>query len=300
MSKIPSFQFYPGDWLREASLRACSLAARGLWTDMLCWMHDSPVRGRLLKSTGAAFADTELSRMAGCSIGQLRKLLTELETSGALSRDENGVIYSRRMVSDEIARAKAAENGRLGGNPNLKRGSDVGSPSQEGDANQEHKGGLKGGDKAVVSSGGSLKQTPSSSSSSSSSTSSSNTLSASADGGSKSDEGKKANDTKPKRKGTPNPLFDAVAEITASDPTTAAGYIAKVAAALNAATPPYTPEDVREFGRRAKEICTWLRDPPRPPTLSDVEKHIGKLRLKPPPTASAPKKYFGDNPETDF
>lgn len=201
MSKLPSFQFYPGDWLREASLRACSLAARGLWTDMLCWMHDSPVRGRLLKSTGVAFADTELSRMAGCTVPQLRKLLAELETSGALSRDENGVIYSRRMVNDEVARARAAENGKLGGNPNLKRGSDVGSPSPEGEANQGHKAGVNGGDKAGVASGGSLKPTPSSSSSSSSSSSTSssvNTGSASADGGSNSDGEKNSSEPKAK------------------------------------------------------------------------------------------------------
>ena len=83
--------------------------------------------------------------MAGCTVPQLRKLLAELETSGALSRDENGVIYSRRMVNDEVARARAAENGKLGGNPNLKKGSDAGSNTEEGLANQPHKGGIRRG-----------------------------------------------------------------------------------------------------------------------------------------------------------
>ena len=45
--KRPSFQFYPGDWLRDPALRACSLAARGLWADVLCYMHQGAPYGHL-------------------------------------------------------------------------------------------------------------------------------------------------------------------------------------------------------------------------------------------------------------
>jgi len=51
--KRPSFQFYPGDWLQRAALRACSLSARGLWIDMLSFMHQGSPYGHLtLPATG--------------------------------------------------------------------------------------------------------------------------------------------------------------------------------------------------------------------------------------------------------
>lgn len=37
----PSFQFYPGDWRKNANLNRCSHAARGVWVDVLCVLHDS-------------------------------------------------------------------------------------------------------------------------------------------------------------------------------------------------------------------------------------------------------------------
>lgn len=45
--KLPSMQFYTGDWLKDQSIRKLSPAARGLWFDMLCFMWDSPRRGYL-------------------------------------------------------------------------------------------------------------------------------------------------------------------------------------------------------------------------------------------------------------
>jgi hypothetical protein len=40
MSKRPSFQFYPGDWLRD-SVAGCSLAAQGLWLRVMILAHDT-------------------------------------------------------------------------------------------------------------------------------------------------------------------------------------------------------------------------------------------------------------------
>ena len=47
MTKRPAFQFYPGDWLRDTGLRSCSAAARGLWMDILCFMHKGSPYGYL-------------------------------------------------------------------------------------------------------------------------------------------------------------------------------------------------------------------------------------------------------------
>ncbi len=43
--KLPSFQFYPGDWMKDPALRSVSLEARGLWMDMLCLLFESVRRG---------------------------------------------------------------------------------------------------------------------------------------------------------------------------------------------------------------------------------------------------------------
>ena len=48
MSKRPWMKFYPADWRAEPSLRFTSLAARGLWIEMLALMHEATPRGSLL------------------------------------------------------------------------------------------------------------------------------------------------------------------------------------------------------------------------------------------------------------
>jgi len=86
----------------------------------------------------------------------------------------------------------------------------------------------------------------------------------------------------------PDPLFDAVAEMTGTDPGAAGSHIGKVAAALRGASPPYTPDEVREFARRLWEFCPWAaKDRRMRPELGELQKHIGKLRAsrpkQPPP-----------------
>ncbi len=56
-SKLPAFQFYPGDWLKDPAVRSLPLEARGLWIDLLCIMHESDRRGYLeLNGNGVSFA----------------------------------------------------------------------------------------------------------------------------------------------------------------------------------------------------------------------------------------------------
>lgn len=121
MAKRPSFQFYPGDWLRDVSLRRVSPVARALWIDMLCLMHDGEPYGHL-RSGGADIEMPELSRATGFTPGESRRAIQELERAGVFSRTDGGTIYSRRMVRDERLRNVRAASGRLGGNPNLVNG----------------------------------------------------------------------------------------------------------------------------------------------------------------------------------
>lgn len=116
--KRPAFQFYPADWRKDPALSACSLSARGLWIELMCIAHEGGTYG-VLSINGKPMAPAQIARMVGESPSVVAKLLAELEDAGVFSRDEQGCIYSRRMVKDEHVRNVRADAGRLGGNPNL-------------------------------------------------------------------------------------------------------------------------------------------------------------------------------------
>ena len=118
MAKRPAFQFYPGDWLRDTALRCCSVAARGLWIDMLCIMHQGEPYGHLTVK-GTPLEPPALGRMVGASPREINLWLAELEGAKVFSRTSIGVIFSRRMVNDERIREARAAGGKLGGNPAL-------------------------------------------------------------------------------------------------------------------------------------------------------------------------------------
>jgi hypothetical protein len=118
--KLPAFQMYPGDWMKDPTLRAVSSACRGLWIDMLCLMFESPKRGYLMLSSGLAPTAEQLSRMTGNAESETKSMLDLLENCGVFSRSEEGIIYCRRMVRDERKRRKCQRAGKLGGNPTLK------------------------------------------------------------------------------------------------------------------------------------------------------------------------------------
>jgi hypothetical protein len=121
VSKRPSIQFYPGDWQRDSALRSCSLAARGLWIEMLCLMHDSKPYGHL--KIGERNITTELlAMMVGADPNSVTASLAELEQSGVFSKTRDGVIYSRRLVKDDKLRTVRRGTGSLGGNPKLTGG----------------------------------------------------------------------------------------------------------------------------------------------------------------------------------
>ncbi|MGA9508148.1 MAG: hypothetical protein WBV55_05820 [Candidatus Sulfotelmatobacter sp.] len=134
--KRPAFQFYPGDWLRDVGVRACSLAARGLWMDMLSYMHQANPYGHLLLPSAAEkdggkdilkpilkpILPAILARMVGGATEDVEGLLAELEQAEVFSRTADGVIFSRRMVHDEKSREARASGGYNSlKNPNVPR-----------------------------------------------------------------------------------------------------------------------------------------------------------------------------------
>ena len=100
-------KFWWADWMRDPSLRSCSLAARGLWMDMLAIAFDGTPRGHVTIGRGPATAK-QLATIAGITEKQCAALLAELEHAEVFSRTEAGVIFSRRMVRD----TDASEAGR--------------------------------------------------------------------------------------------------------------------------------------------------------------------------------------------
>jgi len=121
MSKNPWLKFYPLDWRGDPKLRMCSMAARGLWIEILALMHEAAPYGHLLVN-GKSPTDTQIAVLAGAPSDQITDLLGELETAGVFSRTKDGVIYSRRMIRDEKKSAIARKNGGKGGNPTLSNG----------------------------------------------------------------------------------------------------------------------------------------------------------------------------------
>lgn len=87
--KRPAFQFYPGDWQRDANLRRCSHAARGAWMDVLCLLHDAEEYGIL------RWPLAEIASAAGAPV----KLLRELADKGVLKGSDSEAIEYRFQPS---------------------------------------------------------------------------------------------------------------------------------------------------------------------------------------------------------
>lgn len=127
-------KWYPADWRADPRLRMCSLAARGLWADLLSYMHEGTPYGHL--TIDGVKPDMQgISSLVGRPIGEVRKAMAELESRQVFSRDEAGAIFSRRMVRDKAKAERDSTNGKEGGNPQLtgavKRG--VNPPVNGGD-----------------------------------------------------------------------------------------------------------------------------------------------------------------------
>lgn len=116
--KRPSFQFYPADWRKDSALQTCSLAARGMWIELMCVMHECSQYGTLTIN-GRPLQPAQIARLVGETEDTVCGLLNELEDAAIFSRDDTGAIFSRRMVKDERLRNIRAACGSLGGNPSL-------------------------------------------------------------------------------------------------------------------------------------------------------------------------------------
>jgi hypothetical protein len=116
--KLPWMKFYPADWRADPALRMCSLAARGLWMEMLSIMHEADPRGSLLIN-GKPIGTKQLASLCGATVRETIAFLNELDAAGVFSRAEDGTIFSRRMKRDDEKADRDKANGKTGGNPSL-------------------------------------------------------------------------------------------------------------------------------------------------------------------------------------
>lgn len=119
-------------WRGDNGLRACSLAARGLWMDLLCIMHEATPYGHLAINMKPLSERDVVQFVGSSSLKEVRKLLSELRVAGVFSETSDGVIYSRRLVRDNEIREKSRVNGSTGGNPTLKKVSEGVNPPNQG------------------------------------------------------------------------------------------------------------------------------------------------------------------------
>jgi len=117
-SKLPSFQFYPGDWKKDHNLSRCTHAAKGVWIDLLCTMFECEQRG-VLATDGIAWTESEIVRAVGGDSDVTLLAFRELLRNGVIAVNKNGAYFSKRMVRDEELRKIRSQSGKKGGNPSL-------------------------------------------------------------------------------------------------------------------------------------------------------------------------------------
>lgn len=105
MAKLPYIQFFPADYLRDT--RCLSLAARGVWMDVLCTLWNAPKRGQKTLTLEGWAGEV------GKPESEVSALLLDLESNGIgkfiHETDGKLTIISRRMIRDERERKGAAK-----------------------------------------------------------------------------------------------------------------------------------------------------------------------------------------------
>lgn len=131
--KRPSFQFYPGDWSTDLALRRCSPAARGVWMDVLCALHNSDDQYGLVR-----WPLKEVASTIGASLAHVRELVEKGVLKGSDTEITHPLVYvprsgrkdgepvtlievqpgplwySKRLVKDEYIRTIRGESTRFG------------------------------------------------------------------------------------------------------------------------------------------------------------------------------------------
>lgn len=91
----PWIKIYPGDWRNNQALQGCSIAARGMWFELLLIMRGCPREG-ILTSNCAPMPMARVAALTNTTEEEATTLVAELEAAGVIKRLD-GCISSRRM-----------------------------------------------------------------------------------------------------------------------------------------------------------------------------------------------------------
>jgi uncharacterized protein YdaU (DUF1376 family) len=103
---------------------------------------------------------------------------------------------------------------------------------------------------------------------------------------------------KPRQPRERDPLFDAIVEVTGSDPKLNGSHIGKLRKSLLQAEPPYSPEEVLRLADTAfqNREMSWLNG--RRPTIGEIEKFISRVR-NPSSAGRSPPGRFVDRADAE-
>lgn len=121
--RLAWIKFSVKDWLNDRKLQRSSLAAQGLWINMICLMADKDFNsadyGRLAETghddASRPMTTDELAGWVFSTKEEVEPLLKELEDRHIYSVDADGYIFSRRLLRDRDVFLKASAAGAKGG-----------------------------------------------------------------------------------------------------------------------------------------------------------------------------------------
>lgn len=88
------------DWQSNISLKLCSTSTRCLWFELIILMASSEKYGFLCVN-GKPMKVSLISKLTCMTRQQIIKGLKELEEKEIFSRDENGVIFSKKLFKGD-------------------------------------------------------------------------------------------------------------------------------------------------------------------------------------------------------
>lgn len=112
MAKLPWFKFYPSDWLSDEALQGCSMAAQGLWINMVATIEKCNAGG-YLRTNDKPVSSEKMARLFCLTFAETENLLSELKDAGVYSEDEHG-IYSRKIKRRSGISVKRSVAGKKG------------------------------------------------------------------------------------------------------------------------------------------------------------------------------------------
>ena len=134
--KNPSTRWYFNDWDGDNNLKACSLAAQGLWMRMLCIAARSPEPGVVQIGDQPLKHPDGLAPLAlavGRPLEEIAPLIDELLRFGVADRDRSGRLKNRRMArAAELSLKRARSGARGAAATHCNRERKEGLPSKQG------------------------------------------------------------------------------------------------------------------------------------------------------------------------